>query len=428
MEDPESWNLKCVAQTNDKTENVLTSAYQMILFNKSQPENIQCGEAQKDISNYFKSADWTADGTAVITNSADNHLRTFVLPPSLLEEPVPHALTPYHTIPSEEPVYSTAIYPFFSLENTSTTILLSSIRDHPIRLTSALYPGLIASYSLISPTTEAFITPHSILYPASLSGTRFLTGSDSLICLFDISRPGKDGPISRLPTIPSKRKKMVGGGIGMKGIVSSLSEDPTGDGIVAAGTFTRHVGLYAAHGSGDTIATFSVAGTEAERRIGGKGITQVLWSPCGRYLFVVERKSDGILIYDIRVTGKLVGWLKDRKAMTNQRLKVDFVNGNDRGSSEIWAGSTDGCVRMWKCPANLEGEIQPTWVEKIHGDPITSAVFHPTGSILATCSGQKHYPAYCDEEIFGKEIDSKFPGSGSLEPYQIDNNLRIWKL
>ena len=28
---------------------------------------------------YFKSAEWSPDGTCVITNSADNHIRTFVM-------------------------------------------------------------------------------------------------------------------------------------------------------------------------------------------------------------------------------------------------------------------------------------------------------------------------------------------------------------
>jgi len=218
----------------------------------------------------------------------------------------------------------------------------------------------------VSQTTESFITPHSILYPSNLGGAQFLTGSDSLICLFDISRPGKDGPVSRLPTIPSKRKRIVGGGIGVKGIISAMGISPSGDGILAAGTFTRQIGLYGSNGSGDSIATFGVAGTEADRHIGGKGITQVLWSSCGRYLYVVERKSDGILVYDIRVTGRLVNWLEGRKARTNQRLKTDIVGGSGDGPPEIWAGGTDGVVRVWTDPSEGNGGKLPTWELKIH--------------------------------------------------------------
>ncbi|OAT12590.1 transducin family protein/WD-40 repeat family protein, variant 3 [Blastomyces gilchristii SLH14081] len=345
-------------------------------------KNAVAGE-NRAISNYFKEASWTPDGTSIITNSADNTIRTFVLPADLIEErKEPLELEPYHTIPSAEPIYAMAIYPFYGLQDASSTLLLSSVRDHPIRLTSALYPGFSAS----------------------------------LICLFDVSRPGTDGPVSRLQTIPSKRKKIVGGGVGMKGIVSTMAINPSGDGILAAGTFTRYIGLYASNGCGDTIATFSVEGTAADSRVGGKGITQVLWSPCGRYLFVIERKSSGILVYDIRVTGQLVGWLEGRGGMTNQKLKADIVPGGERNATEIWAGGTDGALRMWLDPASVTGEgREPEWEKQVHDDPVTSAVFHHTGGVLATCSGQKKYPSFNDDETMDINASS-------------DNRLKIWAL
>ena len=292
---------------------------------------------------------------------------TFIRPPDLLDDrDAPLALTPYSTLPSSEPIYATAIYPHYSLQDPSTTLLLSSVRDHPIRLSSALAPQTLATYSLIHPTTEAFITPHSILYPLVLGGSHFLTGSDSLICLFDVSRPGNDGPILRLPTIPSKRKQIVGGGVGMKGIVSALAMNPTGDNILAAGTFSRNIALYAARGNGELIGTFNICKTEADHQIGGKGITQLLWSPCGRYLYVVERKSNGILTYDIRVSGKLLGWLQGRTAITNQRLKADIIATNGDCSHEIWAGGTDGIIRVWRNPSHCLGEKQPDWKWNAH--------------------------------------------------------------
>lgn len=288
-------------------------------------------------------------------------------PPDLLgERSTPHRLEPYSTLASAEPTYATAIYPFFSLQDPSTTLFLSSVRDHPIRLTSALAPVSLATYSLVSPTTEAFITPHSMIYPSSLGGTHFLTGSDSLICLFDVSRSGNDGPVSWMPTIPSKRKQIVGGGVGMKGIISAMAVDPIGDGILAAGTFTRQVGLYDSNGSGQLLGTFNVAKTEATRRIGGRGVTQLLWSPCSRYLYIAERQSDGVLIYDIRMTGQLLGWLEGRKTLTNQRMKVDVVSSGEDGSHEIWAGGTDGFMRVWRNPALTAGGQSPSWESKVH--------------------------------------------------------------
>lgn len=172
--------------------------------------------------------------------------------------------------------------------------------------------------------------------------------------------------MSSMPTIPSKRKQIVGGGIGMKGIVSALALNPSGDGILAAGTFTRHVGLYSSNGSGELLGTFSVAKTNANRDIGGRGVTQLVWSPCGRYLYVAERKSDGILVYDVRVTGQLLGHLRGRKAHTNQRMKIDVVSSGPDGSHEIWAGGTDGFMRVWRSPEHCAGGKDPDWEFKVH--------------------------------------------------------------
>ncbi|KAL1971382.1 hypothetical protein VTN77DRAFT_335 [Rasamsonia byssochlamydoides] len=388
---------------------------------QSLPQNSEStsGKKLRIDSNYFKSAEWTPDGTTVITDSADHHIRTFVLPPDLLDErDAPLQLTPYSTLPSSEPVYATAIYPYYNLQDPSTTLVLSSVRDHPIRLSSLLAPQTLATYSLIHPTTEAFITPHSILYPSSLGGTHFLTGSDSLICLFDVSRPGNDGPVLRMPTIPSKRKQIVGGGVGMKGIVSAMAMNPGEDGILAAGTFTRNIALYGSRGSGELIGTFSIAKSAADRHIGGKGITQLLWSPCGRYLYVAERKSQGILMYDIRVTGQLLGWLQGRMAVSNQRLKADIIAVGETESHEIWAGGTDGIVRVWKNPFDTVGQKEPDWEWKVHDDAVTSAVLHPGGGVLATCSGQRHFLDYAEVDDMGN-LTMRSTG---------DNSLRIWSL
>ncbi|KAL1972982.1 hypothetical protein VTN31DRAFT_6524 [Thermomyces dupontii] len=375
-------------------------------------------EALQIDSNYFKSVEWVPDGTTVITNSADNHIRTFVLPPDLLDErDAPLHLKPYSTLPSVEPTYATAIYPYFSLQDPSTTLILSSVREHPIRLTSALAPQTIATYSLVNPSTEAFITPHSLLYPAVLGGAHFITGSDSLICFFDVSRPGTDGPVSWLPTIPSKRKKIVGGGIGMKGIVSALAMSPGEDAILAAGTFTRNVALYGARGTGDFMGTWSVAKTEADARIGGSGVTQLLWSPCGRYLYIAERKSRGMLVYDIRVTGQLLGWLQGREAVTNQRMTADIVAVEGAESHEIWAGGTDGKVRVWKDPFLTVGEQESTYEWQLHDDSVTSSVLHPNAGVLATCSGQRHFPDY-----------HRLDDDEGLTVCRKDNSLRIWAL
>lgn len=149
----------------------------------------------------------------------------------------------------------------------------------------------------------------------------------------------------------------------MKGIVSALSVNS--EGIVAAGTFTRDVGLYSDAGRGECISVFSLnRDTSAPEYVHGSGITQTAWSPDGRYLYVAERMSDGISVFDIRVTGKRLAALRGRQAMTNQRLNIDVVSvANDH---EIWAGGTDGVVRVWENPHLAENEMYPTSQREAH--------------------------------------------------------------
>lgn len=175
--------------------------------------------------------------------------------------------------------------------------------------------------------------------------------------------------MSRMPTIPSKRHKLKGGGIGMRGIVSSLSLQPeseaSGTAMLAAGTWTRWVGLYDMGGLGGLVSTWSVAeAADKETEIGGTGVTETKWSSCGRYLLVVERKSRGVLVYDVRVLGKLVGWLEGREAETNQRLGVEIFEAEN--GTEVWAGGTDGVVRVWEGVGMVEGAQERSWEWRAH--------------------------------------------------------------
>ena len=267
---------------------------------------------------------------------------------------------------SAESVNAIAGYPFFDLQDPSTALVLSSVRDHPIRLNSALTGHLGASYPLINPMTEEFICPHSLLFTSSAD--RFIAGSNSLISLFDLSRPGEE-PVTSILTGPKRKGTDYSNVMTMRGIVSALSVDRS-TGVLAAGTYNRYVGLYDSSGQGDCIGVFSVKGTTADEEIGGGGITQTSWSPCGRYLYIAERKSDGVMCYDIRKTGQLLSWLRGRYAHTNQRLGIDVAAVGDQGDHEVWAGGVDGQFRMWKNPQQQEGSCAPAFEFRGHGGEI----------------------------------------------------------
>ena len=373
------------------------------------------------------------DGTTILSSSYDDMLRSFVLPPDLLspEREPPHILTPYSVQQAPEPVYATDFHPAYNLQEPSTCLVMASIRSLPIRLFSPFAPGILASYPLVSPTTEVYITPCSLLFSPE-NANHFFAGSDSRLSIFDLNRNG-EGPISTLHTTPSRRHHTAAAG-GMKGILSTLAM--SSDGILAAGTFSRWVGLYDGYGRGDTVSAFAVAQQrEVEESTEGKGLTQVIWSQCGRYLCTVERGSDGVGVLDIRGNCKWLAWLKGRNARTPQRLGVDVMGG------EVWAGGIDGVVRVWEGLGMTEGVIDPKWEFQAHGDVVSSTVMHQSGSVLATCSGQRHYDPSL--ESASQESRSSTDRSGMSSPTSrssqsslgpgssgavIDNSLKIWSL
>ncbi|KAF2842136.1 hypothetical protein M501DRAFT_1054867 [Patellaria atrata CBS 101060] len=438
----------------------------------------------KGLSNTFRSLQWSPDGTCLLTNSADNILRTFIVPPDLLSG-VFHSLTPYASHESPKPVYASASYPLFDLNRPETTLLLYSPARQPIRFIDALrwFPAanntpshsyeddeaytqptssIIASYPLINPLTEEFLAPHSLIF--TTDNSHFVAGTTSRLSMFDINYNGQ-GPIQTHPTIPSRRHIRKGNGVGMKGIISTLSISPATS-ILAAGTFSRWIGLYAAEGAGETVAVFPLPYLhtsktlipEAEQGLPGTGVTQMKWSPCGRYLYVAERQSDAIIIYDIRVTGKRVGWLKGRNAFSPQRMGFDVIS---RGEGhDVMAGGIDGKVRVWGNPGRgcvrYEDEITEGVMRDVewegHEDVVCAAVFHSCGSVLATASGQQRprvqfdsnsnsHPSSSDSDTSSdSESESQPENSSCQEVGRVgskreqreravrDNSIKIWDL
>jgi len=336
---------------------------------------------------------------------------------------------------------------------------LVSIRDHPIRLHHSPTNDLLGSYPLIHGPTESYLAPSSLLFYQN--DYKFIAGAENLIATFDLNRSGEP-PLTSHKTTASRRSTS-----GLKGIVSALSMSC--DGILAAGTFTRGVALFS--NSDFRNAQVFTIGDNANRQspddaaIGGAGITSMKWSPCGRYLYIAERQSDGIHVYDIRVLGKKLGVLAGRRARTNQRMGFDvatagagkydgayqYEHGQDArdssptyapyivdppsssgrqeggGHHSIIAGGTDGIMRVWENPHHVVEMHHPTdglsW--KAHDDAIPGVVKHPACDVVATCSGQRHYEPEWEEDS-DDEQEGKQVGNGRKERGKREYNVKIW--
>ncbi|TQW11978.1 WD40 repeat-like-containing domain [Cordyceps javanica] len=378
--------------------------------------------------------EWTADGTSLLVGSSDNKVSAFVLPADLLEADVVQPLKPQGSVQLPEPSPCIAPAPYFSLSIPATQTFLVGSRDHPLHLYHAFpaaseKPMPLCMYKLMRHETEAYITPSSMLWPSP--GTHFLCGSANRIDYFDASRPGSDGPIHTIHTIPSKRHLLKGGGVGMKGTVSALSNSPPSapsSAIVAAGTWTRWMGLYDMYRADKAVANWSIAGAdllEFGHDFGGQGIMQTRWSPCGRYLVVNERHASGLLVYDIRGNGKVLSVLAGRHCQTQQRLTCDaFGSADDGPGFELWAGTEAGTVQVWDEVGLHYGVVYPKWEWDAHQSPIGSTILHPSGSVVATCAGAWRHPS--DGDIDGTQGGSN--GSKVKTTILDGSGIKLWSI
>ncbi|KAI0164985.1 hypothetical protein GGR57DRAFT_220299 [Xylariaceae sp. FL1272] len=420
------------------------------------PTSAATDEDRHDIRGYFESAQWTADGTTLLAYSSENLVSGYMVPENLLsphDEPL--SLIPQATIQLPEPSNVLCGAPYFSLLDGWTQQLLVSARDHPIQLfylapSTPTSHSPISSYPFTKARSETFLTATSLLW--SPPGTHFIAGSRSLLARFDITRTG-DEPVTRIRTIPSERHIAKGNGIGMRGTVSALGSQPAdlvnGASLVAAGTWTRWVGLYDLAQGGECAATWSIASAVRDATatngsdIGGDGITQTVWSPCGRYLVVAERKSLGALIYDVRVTGKLLGYINGREAQGSQRVALDVYPGVDEQSGfEIWSGTSSGAVRVWEGIGTQEGAYEPSWAWDAHHSTVGSVGLHPSGTVVATCAGSWEFPDESGNTSHngpGQQICSSDDESGSevtdsdqelpwMSRRNKESSLRVWSI
>ncbi|KAM0487272.1 hypothetical protein ACHAPX_000543 [Trichoderma viride] len=387
---------------------------------------------------FYTSAQWTADGTSILATSSDQTVASFILPADLLQPAgEPRHLARQASIKLPEPTQTLASAPYFSLANPASQTFLVGCRDHPLHLYHA-FPQLddadaeatkdvasqpLYTYKLIRMESEQYISPASLLWESP--GTHFICGSANRIDLFDASGHCADGPTLTIPTIPSRRHISKGSGVGMKGTVAALAASPPADAnghgsILAAGTWTRWMGTYDIHRTDRVVANWSIADADEKAfriSLGGQGIVQTAWSPCGRYLVVNERQADGLLVYDIRGTGQLLAVLNGRRATTQQRLHFDVFPGET--GFEVWAGTQDGTVAVWEEVGMTNDVVEPSWTWKAHESPVGSTIVHSSGSVAATCSGGWGYPRE------GRESDAAESHNRRIFD---ESSLRIWSI
>ncbi|RXK39047.1 hypothetical protein M231_03671 [Tremella mesenterica] len=315
-----------------------------------------------DEDNFFRSAKWCSDGSAILTTAED---RTVRIIPTPGEERI---LGEIKHIPQPDAVLGAIWYPSASSLTPETYCFTVSVRDTPVRLVDATTGLVRASYPIVD-HREQFVGPHSMAF--NTSATKLYCGFQNAIEVFDVAMPGYDTS-DRIKT--SFNKKDPGA---QRGIISALGFSYDYSGVYSAGSYDGTVSIY------DEDINTPVLHLEG---VEGGGVTQTTFHPLSsQILFVASRRSTAIEIFDLRNPLQPILSLP-QMGNTNQRLNFDV----DPWGRYLIAGDENGFVKVWDISQG--GNEVTIFEEKLHDAPIPSTQLHPLFPRLLTISGTRRCP------------------------------------
>ncbi|XP_051995455.1 telomerase Cajal body protein 1 [Xyrauchen texanus] len=352
--------------------------------------------------NYLRGCKWAPDGSCILSNSADNLLRVYNLPPELYSSrwDILSEMSPVLKMAEGDTIYDYCWFPKMNSLDPDTCFIASSSRDNPVHIWDAFYGDLRASFRPYNHLDE-LAAAHSLCF--SPDGNQLYCGFDKIIRVFQTDRPGRE--CEERPTMVKKQ--------GQTGIISCIAFSPC-QSMYACGSYSRSVGLYSCE-DGSVLALLPT------RHHGG--LTHLLFSPDGNHLYTGGRKDYEILCWDLRDPGKVLFSMR-RNVNTNQRIYFDL----DQSGRYLLSGDTDGVVSVWDTltapPDGNEEILQPMLQFQAHTDCTNGISMHPFMPLVASSSGQRHFCWPSDSEESDSELDEgNVISSNSI---QKDNALVIW--
>ncbi|XP_051851754.1 telomerase Cajal body protein 1 isoform X2 [Antechinus flavipes] len=302
-------------------------------YNFSQPPRLlsdSWSEFNFQHENFLKGCKWAPDGSCILTNSADNILRIYNLPPELYneEEEVKNTeMVPVLRMVEGDTIYDYCWYSLMNSGQPDTCFVASSSRENPIHIWDAFTGQLRASFRAYNHLDE-LTAAHSLCF--SPDGSQLFCGFNRTVRIFSTSRPGR-----QFETRSTFAKKQ-----GQSGIISCIAFSPTQP-LYACGSYGCSLGLYS-QDDGSALALF--AGHHG-------GITHLCFHPDGNRLFSGARKDDELLCWDLRQPGHLLLSL-NREVSTNQRIYFDL----DPLHPSMPLLATSSGQRVFPEPTNSEDE------------------------------------------------------------------------
>uniref|UniRef100_A0A3Q2QMF7 Telomerase Cajal body protein 1 n=1 Tax=Fundulus heteroclitus TaxID=8078 RepID=A0A3Q2QMF7_FUNHE len=342
--------------------------------------------------NYLKGCKWAPDGSCILTNSADNVLRVYNLPPEIYSyswDSIPE-MSPVLRMAEGDTVYDYCWFPKMNSLEPDTCFLASSSRDNPVHVWDAFYGKVRASFRPYNHLDE-LTAAHSLRF--SPDGERLYCGFDKMVRVFCTERPGRD--CEERPTVVKKQ--------GQSGIISCFAFSPC-QSVYACGSYSRCAGLYSCQ-DGALLALLPT------RHHGG--LTHLLFSPDGNYLYTGGRKVSTHTHTHTETRGEIT-------------LLLFSLSGR-----YLLSGDTEGVVSVWDAhtapPDGNEELLQPQLRFQAHWDCTNGISVHPFMPILATSSGQRQFPWPTDSE--GDSASDTEGGGGGValqQEIRQDNALTLW--
>jgi len=352
--------------------------------------------AHSPSNNFFKGVKWSPDGSCFLTNSEDNNLRIFDLPSDALDDTQSSdvsnisedSFTAALIINEGEAVYDFCWYPWMTATDASTCTFATSSRDHPVHLWDAVSGELRCTYRAYDAMDE-ITAAYSIAF--NPSGNKLFCGYNKTLRVFDTARPGRE--FSQYSTLTNTKD-------GQTGIISCLAFSPNSEGLLAAGSYNRTTALYSEH---NAELLFVLHGQEG-------GVTQVLFSKDGNYLYTGGRKDPNILCWDVRNTAGIVYKLPRITSDTNQRIAFDI----EPCGRHLGTGGQDGYVHVYDLQTG-------DWATSFQAaaDTVNGFGFHPTAPLGVTCSGHRRFSSNLEDEETSL-------ATSSLETNAQENCASVW--
>uniref|UniRef100_A0A671PM87 Telomerase Cajal body protein 1 n=1 Tax=Sinocyclocheilus anshuiensis TaxID=1608454 RepID=A0A671PM87_9TELE len=337
--------------------------------------------------NYLRGCKWAPDGSCIVSNSVDNVLRVYNLPPELYSShwDMLSEMSPVLKMAEGDTIYEYCWFPKMTSMDPDTCFIASSSRDNPVHIWDAFYGDLRASFRPYNHLDE-LTAAHSLCF--SPDGSQLYCGFDKIVRVFHTDRPGRD--CEQRPTMVKKQ--------GQTGIISCIA-------------FSSCQSMY----NGSLLALLPT------RHRGG--LTHLLFSPNGYHLYTGGRKDSEILCWDLRDPGQVL-FSMHRNVNTNQRIYFDL----DQSGRYLLSGDTDGVVSVWDTltapPDGNEEPLQPLLQFQAHTDCTNGISVHPFMPLVASSSGQRKFCWPSDSE--DSESDSVEGNVMSSNGVRQDNALVLW--